>query len=64
LSELKLVTDNLLTTLAIDLGFHGSWQIFICNIDYQSIIETLQLKILPTTMKSKIYHQRRICNTQ
>ena len=28
LSELKLVTDNLLTMLAIDLGLHGSWQNF------------------------------------
>ena len=26
--------------------------------DYQSIIETLQIKILPTTVKSKIYRQR------
>ena len=52
-----------IATLAIDLGLHGSWQNLpgIClKEDYQSISETLQIKILPTTVKSKIY---RLCVT-
>ena len=47
----------------------SSWQNlylqrFDYTSDYQSIIETLQVNILPTTVKSKIYRQHRICNTQ
>ena len=43
-------------TLAIDLGLHDSWQNFYLQC-FESIIETLQIKILPTTVKSKIYRQ-------
>ena len=57
--------------LVIDLGLHGSigtnsllWVLFsqLPEEDYQSTIETLQIKILPTTVKSKIYRQRHIEN--
>ena len=59
------------TMLAIDLGLHGSiginsllWVLFsqLPEEDYQSTIETLQIKILSTTVKSKIYRQRHIGN--